>query len=94
MPGFSIVQGIQQKAGSLHSDQDKPGHERAYIRHIQKTQEELEDQAEYDLDSDDEDWLQNRNNKVLHPESLTKPRLSVPKRLGCCIRHSISSMRS
>lgn len=62
MPGFSVIKSAAN--GAVQNGQVKSGHERAYIRHIGKTQEELDDQAEYDLDSDDEEWLETRAKKV------------------------------
>ena len=55
---------LRPKQDEAQLDTAVPQEEHAYIRHIEKTQEELEDQVEYDLDSDDEEWLENRTTKV------------------------------
>lgn len=64
IPGFTSLDDLPHLSNRDHLERSKSVGERAYIRHIERTQEELEDLVEYDLDSDDEEWLQNRASKV------------------------------
>ena len=54
---------LQPRSTAVEADYSAKG-ETAYIRLRGQTQDEIENMVDYDLDSEDEQWLNKRNAKV------------------------------
>ena len=94
IPGFQRLTDVPKVSDTELACTQAPLEERAYIRHIEKTQEELDDQVEYDLDSDDEHWLDNRHKKVSLRKSLPlKLHSSYSHFIRFCNRHKVEKVR-
>lgn len=84
VPNYRLLP-IKDQPAQLEASGDPTAGEAAYIRLRGQTQDEIDNAVDYDLDSEDELWLNKRNAKVLtqlifSPEKLPNPEQGIPIR--------------